>query len=601
MSDSELRRLIINGIFEASPEGILVVNDKNIILSHNRQFVAIWQIPGDLLHGLEQGTAIGLDDAGILSAILERVKDKQDFLARLKELYDNPNLKDVCEIELSDGRTLESNSTVLNSNDGQYLARLWFFRDITEYKKLEDARERIAAQEKYHTILKTATDGFWTVSKDGRLLEVNDAYCTMSGYSRNELLNMHIPDLEAKEAKEDTRQHIEKIIALGKDQFETRHQRKDGVIIDVEITTQFMPLVDQMFVVFVKDITRRKLVEAEIRHLNAVLEQRVEERTAQLSAEIRVREKSEQTLMRYAAIINSSDDAIIGKTLEGIITSWNGGAERMFGYSSEEAQGRHITFLFPEQYQHEEEMLLDRIRSGDFVKHYETVGRCKGDKLLDVSVSLSPIRDKDGNVLGASTIMRNITERKLLEDRVHQLAFHDELTKLPNRRVLYERLTLAMSASKRSGHYGAVMYLDLDNFKPLNDTHGHAFGDLLLVEAAERLKRCVREIDTVTRFGGDEFVVMLGDLSIDQADSISQVQIVAEKIRISLSNPYLLTFKQQGKADSTVEHHCTASIGVVLFFDHESSSDIVLQRADEAMYQAKEAGRNSIRFYEPKA
>jgi len=128
----------------------------------------------------------------------------------------------------------------------------------------ESDRQSLAAQEKYHTILKTSTDGFWTVNKEGRLLEVNDAYCNMSGYSRDELMNMHIPDLEAKEASEDTRQHIEKIIAQGSDQFETKHRRKDGQIIDVEISTQYMPLVDQMFVVFVKNITGRKRIEADL-------------------------------------------------------------------------------------------------------------------------------------------------------------------------------------------------------------------------------------------------------------------------------------------------------------------------------------------------
>ena len=311
--------------------------------------------------------------------------------------------------------------------------------------------------------------------------------------------------------------------------------------------------------------------------------------------------QSEHTLTQYAAIIDSSDDAIIGITLEGIITSWNGGAERMFGYSHKEAQGRHISFLIPDQYQHEEAMLLERIRSGDFVNHYETVRRCKDGKLIDISVSLSSIRDKNGNIVGASKIARNITERKLLEDQVHQLAFYDELTKLPNRHVLYNHLSLAMAASTRSEHYGAVMFLDLDNFKPLNDLHGHALGDLLLVEVANRLKRCVRDIDTVARFGGDEFVVMLSDLNVDKAESISRVKIVAEKIRIALSNSYLLTIKQEGKANITVEHHCTASIGVVLFNNHDASSEDILKWADIAMYQAKEAGRNLIHFYESKA
>ena len=141
------------------------------------------------------------------------------------------------------------------------------------------------------------------------------------------------------------------------------------------------------------------------------------------------------------------------------------------------------------------------------------------------------------------------------------------------------------------------MFLDLDNFKPLNDTHGHVVGDLLLIETANRLKRCVREMDTVARFGGDEFVVMIGELYVDEAQSTSQAEIVAEKIRNALAESYLLKIQHEGEADSAVEHHCSASIGVTLFINHEASQEDILKWADNAMYQAKEAGRNSIRFH----
>ena len=211
-----------------------------------------------------------------------------------------------------------------------------------------------------------------------------------------------------------------------------------------------------------------------------------------------------------------------------------------------------------------------------------------------------PVYGLAGQPLGHRASNRDISERKRMEEQVHQLAFYDALTKLPNRRLLNDRLNQTMAASKRSGCYGALMFLDLDNFKPLNDTHGHVVGDLLLIEVADRLKSCVREMDTVARFGGDEFVVMLGDLTADKAESTSQAEIVAEKIRISLSEPYLLTMKREGKADTTIEHHCTASIGVALFIGHEASQDNILKWADAAMYQAKEAGRNLIMFYDSK-
>jgi diguanylate cyclase (GGDEF)-like protein len=155
-----------------------------------------------------------------------------------------------------------------------------------------------------------------------------------------------------------------------------------------------------------------------------------------------------------------------------------------------------------------------------------------------------------------------------------------------------------MAASKRSGRYGALMFLDLDNFKPLNDKYGHGVGDLLLVEVARRIGSCVRETDTVARFGGDEFVVMLGELDEDKAESTAEASILAEKIRAILAEPYLLTIPQNGKAECLVEHHCTSSIGVVLFLNHEASQEDIVKWADMAMYQAKEDGRNLIRFFD---
>jgi len=154
-----------------------------------------------------------------------------------------------------------------------------------------------------------------------------------------------------------------------------------------------------------------------------------------------------------------------------------------------------------------------------------------------------------------------------------------------------------MAASKRNKCYTALMFLDLDNFKPLNDQHGHVVGDLLLVEAAERLRSCVREMDTVARFGGDEFVVVLSALSPDRAESISQAASIANKIRTSLAAPYRLISRQDGAGDAVVEHCCTSSIGVVVFSDYQASPDEVLRWADAAMYEAKDSGRNAIRFY----
>ncbi|MCX7192156.1 MAG: EAL domain-containing protein [Proteobacteria bacterium] len=201
-----------------------------------------------------------------------------------------------------------------------------------------------------------------------------------------------------------------------------------------------------------------------------------------------------------------------------------------------------------------------------------------------------PLHDAQGSVVGVLGIYDDITEQKLAEAKIHQLAFYDPLTGLPNRRLLQDRLQQAFSVSARSGQHGAVLFLDLDNFKTLNDSRGHDVGDQLLAEVASRLNACVRDGDTVARLGGDEFVVVLESLSAIPDEAAAQADLVAEKIRESLGQTYRLdkhTF------------YTTPSIGVVLFLGHQESLDVILKHADTAMYQAKAAGRNAVRFYDP--
>jgi diguanylate cyclase (GGDEF)-like protein/PAS domain S-box-containing protein len=194
-------------------------------------------------------------------------------------------------------------------------------------------------------------------------------------------------------------------------------------------------------------------------------------------------------------------------------------------------------------------------------------------------------------------VTRDISERKKAEEQIRNMAFYDTLTQLPNRRLLQDRFNLVISACKRNNQYAALMFIDLDNFKPLNDKHGHDVGDLLLIEVARRLTGCVREVDTVARFGGDEFVVMLSELDADQATSVTQASVVAEKIRQILGEPYRLTVLPEGEpAPRIVKHRCTASIGVVLFNNHGVTQEDLIRLADAAMYHAKSAGRNRVHF-----
>ena len=199
--------------------------------------------------------------------------------------------------------------------------------------------------------------------------------------------------------------------------------------------------------------------------------------------------------------------------------------------------------------------------------------------------------DQSGTPMRSTGTVQDITERKAAEEKIQQLAFYDSLTRLPNRRLLMDRLQQALASSARLGREGALLFLDLDNFKVLNDTLGHDIGDLLLQQVAERLKSCVREDDTVARLGGDEFVVVLETLSNDALVAASQTETIGEKIRKTLNQPYEL---------GTHEQRSSVSIGAVLFSDHQTSMEELMKQADIAMYQAKKAGRNTLRFFDPK-
>ncbi|MDB5776048.1 MAG: diguanylate cyclase [Herbaspirillum sp.] len=299
--------------------------------------------------------------------------------------------------------------------------------------------------------------------------------------------------------------------------------------------------------------------------------------------------RSEMRIRNQASLLDKAQDAIIVRTLKDHkIVYWNKGAERLYGWSAEEALGQEITYLLTGDHGASESATNAAAGNGEW--RGEIVQRHKNGSLFTVEGHWTLVSGEADEPESIFEINTNISHRKIAERKIQHLAYYDSVTGLPNRTYLQDRLSNALERSARTGHPGALLLIDLDNFKTLNDTLGHEQGDLLLQEVAARLQANARRIDTVARLGGDEFVLMLEDLSEQEQTAGSQVNTVGEKILNALSQPYEL---------AGLLHHTSASIGITLFYNKEDQVSDLLKRADMAMYQAKAAGRNAMRFFNP--
>ena len=271
------------------------------------------------------------------------------------------------------------------------------------------------------------------------------------------------------------------------------------------------------------------------------------------------------------------------------VTSWNASANKMFGYTPEEALGKHINFIIPASQQTLNSASTYQVLSVAGGHHVRNQNVRKDGKIIYCEWFNTTLKDAANNVVGIASLVQDETAYKKAQDEIERLAYYDTLTNLPNRRLLVDRLNQSLKVSKRTKSCVGVMFMDLDNFKTLNDTKGHAIGDLLLQKVAKRLQLSVRAHDTVARIGGDEFVIILDDLGKEIEAAKYAIKLVGDKLLKEINHPFAL---------QDYEHYCTPSIGIYTYAGEGISADEVLKRADAAMYQIKQSGRNNINFYD---
>lgn len=431
---------------------------------------------------------------------------------------------------------------------------LWTYIDITERKKAED---KLKVSD---FALKAISQGVLISNSEGKILSVNEAFMSITGFSQHEILGRKCDFVQGALTDPAT---IKKMRLAQENQIEFTGEilnyRKDGSTFWNELTvTPVRNEQDKLthFIGITRDITERKIVETEL---------------------------------RISATAFESQEGMFVTDANNNILRVNRAFTSITGYSAEDAVGKTPRILRSGRHDAAFYAAMWKQLNINGAWEGEVWNTRKNGEVYPENLIITAVKDLGGIVTNYVATLTDVTLRKAAEDEIRSLAFYDPLTGLPNRRLLLDRLHHAVINSARSGKDGALLFLDLDHFKTLNDSLGHDVGDMLLQQVAERLKTCVREGDTVARLGGDEYVIMLEDLSEYTLEAGAQIEAVGEKILSALNQPYVL-----------LSHTChsTPSIGITLFKDQRSSVEELLKQADIAMYQAKSTGRNTICFFD---
>ena len=433
-----------------------------------------------------------------------------------------------------------------------------------EMQNEELRRAQLALKEsrdRYVDLYEFAPVGYLTLTSEGLISEVNLTGAVLLGEERKKLLRRRFDRFVTREDKD--RYHRLFVNLMQHDErqaCELALQRDDGATFHAHLDCLRVPAGDKPPVArfTLTDITERNRAEVEL---------------------------------RIAAAAFESQEGMFVADAKKVILRVNRAFSVITGFTAKEAVGQTTRLLKSDRH--------DDIFSATLWESVNRTGAWRGEiwnrqKNGEVAprwLTITAVKGSDGGITHYVGTLVDIPQRKADEAKIENLAFYDPLTQLPNRRLLMDRLQQALVVCARSKQLGAILFIDLDDFKTLNDTRGHDVGDQLLQQVAGRLLTCVRASDTVARLGGDEFVVMLKDLSGSSQEAAAQAGVVGEKILAALAPFYLLAGH---------EYHCTGSVGGTLYSDHRETVDDLLKRADLAMYQAKAAGRNILRFFDPR-
>jgi len=441
-------------------------------------------------------------------------------------------------------------------HSGEIIGVLGVYEDITRHKQVEESLRKLslAVEQSPHSIVIT--------DLDAKIEYVNPAFTKETGYSLTEVIGQNPRLLNAGKTPKPVFTDMWATLTHGEVwKGELINRRKD----DSEYIEMAL-------------ISPIRQPDGRITHYLGIKENITERKRAE--AELRI-----------AAIAFEAQEGMIITDVHNIILRVNRTFTEITGYTAAEAVGQKMNLL--KSGRHDTDFYAAMWASIHTTGTWqgEIWNRRKNGEIYPEWVTITAVKSDEGTVTHYVSTMTDITLRKAAEDEIQHLAFFDPLTQLPNRRLLLDRLETALAASARNKSYGALMFIDLDNFKNLNDTLGHDMGDMLLRQVAQRLSACMRANDTVARLGGDEFVVMLENLNgaVEEAATLSKT--IGEKILTALNQTYQLANHQ---------YHSTPSIGIALFIGHRDTVDDLLKYADIAMYEAKAAGRNTLRFFDPK-